>query len=419
MRVLILSSSAGNGHNSTANRLKNKILENDTNAVVEIVDAYKSFSSPLKAWIMEKGYFFACNHFVSIYNYFFKKSENSKPEDRDKSKANKDTYCLLYGMLKKIYDFKPDVIISTYIFCSVALTNLKRYYEIPAVTMCMTLDYGISPYWQCCCRGLDYMFLTGEYMVEPFKKLGYNENQLIVSGIPIADNFFVQKEKNQSRSTLNLEENLFTVLVMKASFFPVNVNDLFKQFAKIKNKIQIVIVNGKDTKSKTKIDKLIKKHNLIHNIVNIGFTNQIVDYINSADIVLGKAGGLSTTEQISLGVPGLIVDKLPAQEIYNKDYLIKNKAALGVTKNNIAKNIQLLIDDKNLYNNLKTNALNIRKSYPLDAIYSVIKNVKNADYSDIHFTDKKRDVIKNIDKKRKNTVKTQKNYKKGEKYGNI
>ena len=136
MKILMFTVSAGNGHNSTAKRLKEKILTNNPEAEIEIVDIYKEYASKLKAWTMEQGYFLACNHFVSIYNHFFKKSEKSDYDNRDKSKANKEIYPVMYGMLNKIYDYKPDIIISTYIFCAVAISNLKRYYDSLDITWC-------------------------------------------------------------------------------------------------------------------------------------------------------------------------------------------------------------------------------------------------------------------------------------------
>lgn len=404
MKILIFTSSSGNGHNSTAKRIKEKVLDNDPNAEIEIVDIYKSYTSKFKAWIMEQGYFFSCNHLVNLYNYYFKKSEKSTPDNRDRTKANRETYVLLHGMLDTIYSFQPDVIVSTYIFASIAITNLKRYYTIPAKTICMTLDYGISPYWECCTNGLDYMFLTSDYMKKRFIELGYTEEQLIVSGIPVADNFFVNKSKEESRRTLGLHEDLFTLIVMKASFFPIKNRDLLREFSKIKQKIQIVIINGKDKKSQDYFDKKLTSSTSHHNIINIGFTNDIVDYLNSANLVLGKAGGLSTTEQISLGKPSLIVDKLPQQEIYNKHYLIENNCALAVNKHNIAETINLLMQNEKLYEELSYNALRIRKEYPLNKICEVIMSCPKADYNNIVMTDSKRRVIRNIDRKRKESI---------------
>ena len=85
MKILMFTVSAGNGHNATANRLKEKILNEQKDAEIEIVDVYKQYTSKLKAWTMEKGYFFVCNHFVKLYNHFFNISKSSTYENRDKA----------------------------------------------------------------------------------------------------------------------------------------------------------------------------------------------------------------------------------------------------------------------------------------------------------------------------------------------
>lgn len=408
MKILMFTVSAGNGHNSTAKRLKEKILTNNPKAEIEIVDIYKEYANKLKAWTMEQGYFLACNHFVSIYNHFFKKSEKSDYDNRDKSKANKEIYPVMYGMLNKIYDYKPDIIISTYIFCAVAISNLKRYYDIPATTICMTLDYGVSPYWECCADGLDYMFLTDNYMLDTFKAKGYKDEQLIVSGIPVADKFSSPLPQNEARELLGLEQDLFTIVIMKGSFFPVSNGDIIKQLSLVKEKIQVVIINGKDKKCQDDIDKRLKKAKLKHNIINLGFTNQVVEYFSASDLILGKAGGLSTTESINAGIPSLIVDKLPQQEIYNKLFLINHGCAMAVTSKDIAEKINFLMENPSEYNSLKACTLALRKADTLDKFYDVLSKCPNADYSHINFNDNKKQVIKNVHTKRRLSIKQSK-----------
>lgn len=405
MRVLIFSSSAGNGHNSTAKRLTEKILEDNPDAVIETIDTYKAYASKFKAWTMEQGYFLACNYFLKTYNYFFKKSEKCTYEKRNSVKANKESYCIMYGMLKKIYDFKPDIIISTYIFCSIALTNLRRFYNIPAKIICMTLDYGISPYWECCSGGLDYMFLTGEYMIKPFKEKGFCDKQLVVSGIPVAEKFEKNDDKLVLRKKLNLETSLYTMIIMKASFFPVSNAEIIKQLKKINKKIQIIIVNGKDKKNELDMKKRISKANLQHSIINLGFINNIEEYLGASDLVLGKAGGLSSTESINAGVPTLILNKLPQQEIYNKEFLVNNSCAIEVTKNNIAETINRIIGDETLSTTLSNATTKVRKLNTLNTFAKVINNCPPADYSNLSpFTDSKKMVIKNVDRERKKAI---------------
>ena len=411
MRVLIFTASAGNGHNSSAKRITEKLLENDENTVIETVDIYKSYASKIKAWTMETGYFLLCNHCVKLYNYFFKQSERSTVEHKDQSKCNREIYPIMYGMLKKIYEFKPDVIVSTYIFGAIALSNLKRYYNIPAKTVCMCLDYGISPYWECCTKGLDYMFLTNEEMLPAFKDKGFTDKQLIVTGIPVSDKFNNPPSKKKAREKLGLATDLFTMVLTTQSFFPIKNKQIFRELAKVKTPIQVIIVNGKNKTCKREIDKLIKTSNLPHKFISLGFTNKIVEIFSASDIILGKAGGLFSTEQINVGLPGLIVDKLPQQEIYNKQYLVDNNCALPVTKDTIADNINHLISNPSSQEILRKSALKIRKPNALVDICNVIAGCPSADYSKINFTDTKRIVIRNVDRKRKEAIRASKNNK--------
>lgn len=386
IKILILTASAGNGHNSTANRLKEMILKNDKFATIKIVDTYKTYASKLKAWIIEQGYYFICTHFLSMYNYYFKKLEK-KSLNNKKTNIHKSVRCLLSGMLNEIYDFQPDLIISTYILNSIALYDLKKQYKIPARTMCMTLDYGISPYWEKVASALDYMFLTGNYMKEFFLKNGYNAKQLICSGIPVSEQFSNLIDREQACKIVNLEPSIFTLIIMKSSFFTITNQQIINQLKKIKTKLQVIIINGNNQKTKKDFDKRLKKANLVHRIINLGFTNQIVEYFSCADLILGKAGGLSTTEIINAGLPSLILDKLPQQEIYNKEYLIKNNCALSVNKNNIAEKINFLLENPKEYKKLKQNTVKLRRTDTMKIIYDVIKKVPKANYSNLLQTD--------------------------------
>lgn len=404
MRILIFTASAGNGHNSTAKRIKEKFLKEQPSSEIEIVDMYKSYASKFKAWIMEEGYFWICKNWVSLYNSVFKKQEKVDFAKRDKLDANKQTYEMLNGMAKKIFDFKPDLIICTYVYAAIAITNLKRVYNIPAKVACMTLDYGVSPYWECTSKGLDYMFITDDYMIEPFKERGFNDSQLYVTGIPISYEFYKERNKKECRKLLGLDEDLFTILIMKASFFPIKEIDIVKNLKDIKQKIQVIIVNGKDEKSQNKLEKYFKRCKLPHIIHNIGFTNQIPEYFGACDLIVGKAGGLTTTETVASGLPSLIVDKLPQQEIYNKDYLVKTGCALPVKTKTLASTINELLDDKEKYQQMVYNTLKIRKIDVIDKFYDILKDVPNANYSDIAFMDTKQQTIRKVNRKRRSDI---------------
>ena len=106
---------------------------------------------------------------------------------------------------------------------------------------------------------------------------------------------------------------------------------------------------------------------------NIGYTNQIPEYLFACDVVLGKAGGLTTTETLTIGKPSLIIDKLPQQEIYNRDYLVENGCALVVSKKDMAKKIEMLVEDSALYSTLVKSVEKVKKPNAVDEIYNSLK----------------------------------------------
>ena len=382
MKVLIFTATVGNGHNATANVLKAK-FEQSLGAEVKIVDAYKTYASWFYAWTLDKGYIFACNHLVPFYNYFFKKSEKSTPENRNKTKAHNNTYPIAAGMLKEIMDFKPDLIVSTYIFVSVALNDLKNTYNIPAKIMTLTLDYGVSPYWECT-NDFDYLFISGDYMKEDLLRRGFNEKQLYPLGIPIKDIFSTDIDKTKMRKELGLDEKLFTLTIMKSGFFSISDKKMMKELEKVKQKIQVVIINGKSGKNVEAFEKLIKKTTAPHIFHTIGFTDKVGEIFSASDLILGKAGGLTVTEAITKGLPSLIVNKLPQQEIYNKDYAINNGCALEVNKKDtISKQIEFLLSNPDELEKMQQNCKKIRKLFVADKMMNILKDIPAAKYENL------------------------------------
>lgn len=372
MKILIYTASAGNGHNSAANRIKETISSNYPDFDVKIIDGYQKYSSKIKNFIQTKGYLWICNHGVKLYNYFFKKEELKEFSNADKNSIHKTVKHLKKGMLDDINQLKPDLIISTYIYCSVALSDLKKEKNLSVKTASLMLDYGISPFWECISKNTDYMFLTNNQYIEEFEKRGFRKENLFPTGIPISSVFSQLPSREVACKKLNLDSNLFTLTIMKSGFFSIKDADIIKSIKKIKKPIQIVIINGKSTASKERIDKMLKKVQVHHKIINLGFTKDIPAYFACSDVVLGKAGGLTTTECVTSCIPLLIVDKLPQQEIYNKQYMIDNNVALSVTKSNLADIVNSLIDDEQLLQTMKDNCKKIRITYSTEKMCEIL-----------------------------------------------
>ena len=66
----------------------------------------------------------------------------------------------------------------------------------------------------------------------------------------------------------------------------------------------------------------------------VGFTKEMDQYMAAADLLIGKAGGLTTSEALARGLPMALIEPIPGQEERNADHLLEAGAAIRC--NNLA-----------------------------------------------------------------------------------
>jgi len=370
-RILILSITAGNGHNACANSMKRK-LESLDDAEVKIVDLLKSFSTKLNVWVSDKGYSLSVGKLLPLYNAFYNHYKKAAPEKRYSCSSQKTVVSTLNGLMKEIMDFKPDVIYSTHFYGAIAVTDLQLVYKLPCTTIVSNLDYVNSPFWEAGI-GVDYFAIPNEDFIEECIYEGYSREQLLPIGLP--------------RKKLGLEDGVFTVMVM---FGGGHWNGGFKIFNELVTalkgrKAQIIMVNGRNEESYKKIEHMHFDKGL--KVLNVGFTNDVPLYLSAADVILNKFGGTSVTEMINKSLPMLIIEKMAAQEQYNLDYMKGKGVALSFKNGKeLKQNILKLMDDPELRKEMSEKTLPLKKN-AMGEIAALILAQPNADYGNADAAD--------------------------------
>ncbi len=400
MKVLILTVTAGNGHNSAANTLKNRLVEGGHE--VKVIDLVKIYSTKLQAWTIDKGYGLSIDYLRSIYDLFYDMYLNYNPKKAYKCPPQTTVKKVNGGLLKEIYEFQPDVIFGTSYYCGMALTNLRRVYKIPSVNIVCMLDYVVSPFWEASIGGADYMTLTNDDFRQTLLDKGFKEENLISTGIPVNLAFNQTIDKMEAREKLGLDKNLFTVLIFFGGGTWHGGYRVLKEIVKkIKDDIQVVIINGKDEKTKNKIDKEMSKYPKNITLKNIGFTKEVNLIMSACDLMIGKGGGLCMTECINKGLPLIASTKVPGQEYYNVKYIMEK--GVGLCFKNKKDLISKIMALKNNPHKLKemSNDLKSISMCGNEEIYKLIVSQKKADYSGIDMNIDYKKVNKIVNKARK------------------
>ena len=388
-KVLILTVTAGNGHNSNAKAVYEKIKEMEgENVDIKIVDVLKSFSNKLNVWIADKGYALAMQLLPSVYDKFYNLYKKKPFYKRYACAAQGVALSIVSGLFKEINEFKPDVIYCTHFYPAIAISDLRLVYEIPCKVVVANLDYVNSPFWEACI-GVDFFEIPNDDFVEECGEEGFKASQLCPWGIPVKDKFLLEIDKSEARKQLGMKQDVFTIMIIFGGGHWGGGYKIFKKIAKLyqDQNVQVVVINGKNKSSFDKIEKMQFKPNF--RVVNVGFTDKVDMYMSASDVIVTKLGGMGATEAINKKRPMVVTKKVYGQERHNLKYLGDKGIVLSFNNSATLKNcIDRFKDDKDFYEKIVEKESLIRFD-GLSSLVNLILSQPKARYDE--------DYIKNID----------------------
>ncbi|MBQ7164739.1 MAG: hypothetical protein IJR61_05365 [Clostridia bacterium] len=373
-KILIFTVTAGNGHNSCAKAVK-ELAEKD-GAEVVVKDIFREYSNKFYTWIFDGGYNVSVGKLRRIYNASYNRLYNKtlKPD----CVAQLPALSVAAGMLKEIYTYRPDVIFCTHFFAALVITDLRRVYDIPAKVVLTALDYLVSPYMELC-TGVDRITIPHEDFTEGFRRKGFTEGQIAVTGLPVNDKFNHAPTAAEARKKLGIGRE-FVITVIFGGGHWNGALTMVKEVIRTGREIHLIVINGHNKKSYNKIEDMEIPENV--KLTNVGFTDEVEVYLQASDIVLSKAGGPSLTEIINLCKPVLITEKLPSQEILNMEYLkAKGMAESFGNKRQLLRLIEILRKDGGKHSGMAENMRAFRRN-GIKNVAELLLSLPQANYSE-------------------------------------
>lgn len=324
MFALILSMTVGQGHNA-AGRALAQYLEKQGHTC-EILDTYK-FLDKVVGEAFDKGYTFMGRSIPKLNAYIYKDAVKVTRKEM----AN--FYPFVFSDMRKskmhkyICEKKPDVIICPIIFTAVLITQLKEAGMLdPRIrTYGIVTDYTLHPFWEY--TDMDYFVVANELMVPSVELRGIPREKILPFGIPIREAFASCKPKEEAREKLGLHQNKLTLLITSGGRGFGAVGELVSQADRMDD-VQIIAICGTNFMLRHKLEAM-KFRNPVH---IFGFINNIDEYIDAADAIVTKPGGLSTSETIAKKKLLILTPPLPGVEDINLLFLLNNSLALYANK---------------------------------------------------------------------------------------
>jgi processive 1,2-diacylglycerol beta-glucosyltransferase len=216
-----------------------------------------------------------------------------------------------------------DTVICTHPFSATTLTRaIKKYGLKLDKTYFVSTDYTCSP--GVSGVDMDYYIIPHESLAEDFIEKGIEKEKLFAGGIPVSNRVNSHLSKKESKRELSIGENKRVILLMCGSMGCGPMKLIASKLSKcLKDDEYLVVICGSN-------HKLFQKLRVLEDPASVrvlGFTRNVPLYMNSAELLLTKPGGLSTTEAAHNHLPMILIDAVAGCETHNMNFWVNNKMA--------------------------------------------------------------------------------------------
>jgi processive 1,2-diacylglycerol beta-glucosyltransferase len=229
------------------------------------------------------------------------------------------------GPLKKLLRTEtPTIALCTHFLPAEILVYLKTKGEIDIPVGVVITDLDAHALWLY--KSIDWYFVAREETKVHLSRLGIPLSTIHVTGIPVHPAFSQDRPKRDARVALGLDPDLTTILVVAGGFGVGPVESIVREVRAVDESVQVVVVCGKNTKLEERLHALAANEGAPLRVV--GFTREMSEWMAAADLFVGKAGGLSSSEALARGLALVIVNPIPGQEERNADHFLEEGVAI-------------------------------------------------------------------------------------------
>jgi processive 1,2-diacylglycerol beta-glucosyltransferase len=265
------------------------------------------------------------NRAPELWGYLYQASERKPYKKRGALKIFDQLNYKRY--LQTLRRLNPDAIICTHFLPYISVSSELRKEGITAPFFAVTTDFDIHQLW--IDSIVERFFVYHEESAWQLQSKHVPFDKIRIAGIPVMPEFQSRKKPKLARKKLGIDANRFTVLVLSGGFGIGRVKEIVEQVSTIlttfpKKKFNLLVVCGKNDKARTELLKRRFPENVNPRI--FGFIDNIHELMDAADVLISKAGGLTSSEAMAKSLPMLIIDPIPGQESRNTDLIVEHGA---------------------------------------------------------------------------------------------
>ena len=318
-RVLLLSARFGGGHRSAAEAILHWWEQNVPASEIRILDYFDEFVSPVVTNAASVGYTQSVRLLPASYSLFYEATRRLTPESRTQHWLNSLGKRDIEAYLR---DHPVDVLVSVHPTPSGALSELRRDGRLKTPLVTVITDYVVHSQW--IHPGTDLYLVGSECVGAGLIERGVPPGRVRVTGIPVRVNTALLEQREALREKWGLKPGSPCVLVMTGA--QGMMRRPWRLFHTIASRpVQGFFLCGKDKALVARLKLYAQRYPEFR---VMPFVRIVPELMCVSDLLISKAGGLTTSEALAMELPMVLFHPIPGQEYANRDYLVREGAAV-------------------------------------------------------------------------------------------
>jgi processive 1,2-diacylglycerol beta-glucosyltransferase len=373
-RVLILSASAGAGHVRAAQALERALALAGAATEVRHVDVLQYTTAAFRR-VYAKAYLDLVTHAPEVLGWLYAYLDSPWKHARLRLAVDRLNATRFIRLLE---DYRPDWTLCTHFLPAELIAWLRTQERLTTRQAVIVTDVDVHAMWLT--RPVERYCVAREETAVHLARLGVPPETITVTGVPIDPVFAEPKDPRAMRGQHGLDPDRTTLLVSAGGFGVGPIEQLVRSLLPLQHPAQVVVLCGRSEALKQRIDALAAEVPPTSPItlVPVGYTTEMDEYMAAADLLIGKPGGLTTSEALARGLPMVIVNPIPGQEERNADYLLEEGAAIrGNNLPALAWKLDRLLEDPARLAALRAHARRIARPHAARDVVATLRESRD------------------------------------------
>ncbi len=376
VRIGLFFSDTGGGHRSATEALQAGILkvlaERFSHYNVEVqIDSIVENSHPINRSFVQI-YNYLLRHQQSAMKYYYWFIETFKPNDSKFGWMITRPY-----VVKTLHDMKADLVVSVHPMSNQYIARGLRESGLRSKTKLVTVVTDPNgDFWSgWACHDADLTIVPNDLAQQRLIELGVEPSKIAIMGMPVHPAFISAPScsPEEFRQSLGLDKELPTICINSGWAGGGNMIAIYRALKAVKRNVQVVFLCGHNVKLYESMKKEVGQSAIPTAV--LPFHDSMADVMAACDLMVTKAGGLTSFEAVARRLPmaiDMITTPMP-QEYGTARMLVEQGLATAIER---ADDIVAVVEKMTCRRDLEARPLPLKHQLDqVDAIFNISESL--------------------------------------------